>query len=60
MPPTLFHPANTAPLDFAEDDLSHIAEPLDTALAVAHADPETPSVSVRFQEPSYVHVRRKR
>jgi hypothetical protein len=40
----LFDPANTAPLDFAEDDLSQIAEPLDTALAVAHADPEAPSV----------------
>ncbi len=42
----LFDPANRAPLDFGERDLSQIAEPLDTALAVAHADPETPSVWV--------------
>ena len=42
----LFHPANTAPLDFAEDDLSRIAELLDTALAVAHADPNTAPVWV--------------
>ena len=38
----LFDPANTAPLDFAEDDPSQIVEPLDTALAVARADPENP------------------
>jgi hypothetical protein len=44
MPPPLFHPANPTPLNFAENDLCQIAEPLDTALAVTRADPETPSV----------------
>ncbi len=43
---SLLHPANTAPLDFAKDGVSRIAQLLDIAPAVAHADHDTAPVWV--------------